>query len=60
VYGSGSQTPPASFLSPQLGWVVGIINHYNATGITSQQQRIVFTDDAGRTWHIQYTGPKTN
>jgi hypothetical protein len=50
----------ASFWSPQLGWVVGIVNHYNATGITSQYQRIVVTDDAGRTWRIQYTGPKMN
>jgi hypothetical protein len=49
----------ASFLSPQLGWVVGVVYHHNATGITSQYQRIVFTDDAGRTWRIQYTSPKT-
>jgi hypothetical protein len=32
--------------------------HYNATGITSQYQRIVFTHDAGRTWRIQYTSLK--
>jgi hypothetical protein len=49
----------ASFLSPQLGWVVGVVYHHNATGITSQYQRIVCTDDAGRTWRIQYTSPKT-
>jgi hypothetical protein len=48
----------ASFLSPQLGWVAGIVNHYNATGIISQDQRIVFTNDAGRTWHVQYTSPR--
>jgi hypothetical protein len=49
----------ASLLSSQLGWVVGMVYHYDATGITSQYQRIVFTDDAGRTWRIQYTSPKT-
>jgi Photosynthesis system II assembly factor YCF48 len=49
----------ASFLSPRLGWVVGIVNHHNATGITSQYQRIVFTKDAGHTWQIQYTSPST-
>jgi hypothetical protein len=49
----------ASLLSPQLGWVVGMVYHYDVTGITSQYQRIVFTDDAGRTWRIQYTSPKT-
>ena len=48
----------ASFVSPQLGWVAGIVNHYNATGITSQDQRIVFTNDAGRTWHVRYTSRK--
>jgi len=47
----------ASFVSPQLGWVAGIVNHYNATGITHQDQRIVVTDDGGRTWRIQYTSP---
>ena len=45
-------------MSPQLGWVAGIVNHYNATGITSQDQRIVFTNDAGRTWHVRYTSRK--
>lgn len=47
----------ASFVSPKLGWVAGIVNHYNATGITRQDQRIVVTDDGGRTWRIQYTSP---
>jgi photosystem II stability/assembly factor-like uncharacterized protein len=50
----------ASFLSTQLGWVIGIVNHYNATGITGQNQRIVVTKDAGRTWHIQYTSPRVS
>ena len=44
-------------MSPQLGWVAGIVTHYNATGITRQDQRIVVTDDGGRTWRIQYTSP---
>jgi hypothetical protein len=48
----------ASFLSPRLGWVVGVVSHI-APGRNTDHQRIVFTDDGGRTWRIQYTGPKT-
>jgi hypothetical protein len=57
--GGLNQPEAASFVSPRLGWVVGIENHHNATGITSQHQRIVVTEDAGRTWHTQYTSPST-
>jgi len=56
---AGGLTDPgaASFVSPQLGWVAGIVNHYNATDMTRQDQRIVVTDDGGRTWRTQYTSP---
>jgi len=44
-------------LSPQLGWVAGVVTSYSGTGHFSQRLRIVFTDDAGRTWHLQYDSP---
>jgi photosystem II stability/assembly factor-like uncharacterized protein len=52
-----NQPMAASFLSPQLGWVVGIAISDSGTGQIRQQQRIVFTDDGGRTWHVQYASP---
>jgi photosystem II stability/assembly factor-like uncharacterized protein len=51
------QPVAASFLSPQIGWVVGIVISDNGPGRVRQQQRIVCTDDGGRTWHVQYAGP---
>jgi hypothetical protein len=45
----------ASFVSPQLGWVIGMV--FSTPGTGSPLQRIVFTDDGGRSWHVQYTGP---
>jgi hypothetical protein len=54
---SGLDIPEAaSFVSSQLGWVMGAVFTGN-TGTPVQHQRIVFTDDAGRTWHVQYNGP---
>jgi hypothetical protein len=47
----------ASFISPQVGWVVGEKIDYQPN---RQQQRIVFTADGGRTWHVQYAGPWTS
>ena len=29
-------------------------------GQVRQQQRIVFTDDGGRTWHVQYASRPTS
>jgi hypothetical protein len=57
VGGGLTQPEAASFVSPRLGWVVGIVTSENGTGVFRQQQRIVFTDDGGRTWHVQYAGP---
>jgi Photosynthesis system II assembly factor YCF48 len=55
---SGLNEPEAaSFVSAQLGWVMGLVLDDRGTGVPLQRQRIVFTDDAGRTWHVQYTGP---
>jgi photosystem II stability/assembly factor-like uncharacterized protein len=47
----------ASFISPQVGWVAGEQVDYQPS---RQQERIVFTDDGGRTWHLQYAGPWTS
>lgn len=47
----------ASFASPLVGWVVGAENTFPATGSPKSQQRIVFTSDGGRTWHLQWSGP---
>ena len=55
-----NQPTAASFLSPQLGWVAGTVISLSGTGQVRQQQRIVFTDDAGRTWHVQYASPPTS
>jgi photosystem II stability/assembly factor-like uncharacterized protein len=44
----------ASFLSPRLGWVTGTTS-YSGNGVF--RQSIVFTDDSGRTWHLQYMSP---
>ena len=55
--GQLTQAEAASFLSPQLGWVVGIMVHYRGPSSSRQYQRIVRTDDGGRTWLVQYTSP---
>lgn len=55
--GGLSEPEAASFLSSQLGWVAGVVTSYSGTGQVRQRLRIVFTDDAGRTWHVQYVGP---
>jgi len=51
----GGLTDPeaASFLSPRLGWVAGVVTSYSGTGHFRQDLRIVFTNDAGRTWHVR-------
>jgi photosystem II stability/assembly factor-like uncharacterized protein len=52
----GRLTTPAaaSFLAPQLGWVVGT-SVYPRNGQVIERQRIVMTADGGRSWHIQYS-----
>jgi hypothetical protein len=52
-----NQPMAASFLSPQLGWVAGVVISLSGAGQVRQQQRIVFTDDGGRTWRVQYASP---
>jgi photosystem II stability/assembly factor-like uncharacterized protein len=53
-----STAQAASFLSTRVGWVVGVMTKFNrGSGNSRQFQRIVFTDDGGRTWHVQYTEP---
>jgi hypothetical protein len=56
--GGLNQPEAASFLSPELGWVAAIVTELHPPSRPRQYQRIVFTDDAGRTWHVLYTGPK--
>ncbi len=57
----GGLTDPdaASFLSPQLGWVAGTMTSTEGNGSFSERWRIVFTDDGGQTWQVQYSGPVT-
>jgi photosystem II stability/assembly factor-like uncharacterized protein len=45
-----NQPSAASFLSPSLGWVVGIV----VNGM-HPIQRIVHTADGGRSWQVQYS-----
>jgi Photosynthesis system II assembly factor YCF48 len=56
---SGVALPEAvSFVSPMTGWVAGEQDVFTR-GSVKRQQRIVFTADGGRTWHVQYAGPWT-
>ena len=48
-----TQPQSASFLSPQLGWVAGTFTRFKGTSSRSYQ-RIVSTDDGGRTWRVVY------
>lgn len=52
--GGLTQAQSASFLSPQIGWVAGTLTRFSANSSRSYQ-RIVWTDDGGRTWHVLYT-----
>jgi hypothetical protein len=68
VTGSGARLTPegnigglnepeaASFVSPRLGWVIGLMISNPGTSVPPLRQRIVFTDNGGRTWQVQYTG----
>ena len=49
----------ASFVSPEVGWVVGTNLTYQAPSTFRSQQRVVATTDGGRTWVVQYAGPRT-
>lgn len=55
-----NQPEAASFLSATLGWVVGIVSRPDDTAAPRQYQRIVATDNGGRSWRIQYNGPATS
>jgi photosystem II stability/assembly factor-like uncharacterized protein len=58
---SGLNVPEAaSFVSARLGWVMGLVIDDPGSGLPVQRQRIVRTEDAGRTWQIQYTGPASS
>lgn len=46
------QAEAASFVSPQRGWVLGVVIRPGRKG--SFQQRIIGTTDGGRTWRVLY------
>jgi hypothetical protein len=48
------QPESASFLSAQLGWVVGVVTKYPSSASPRQLQFIVRTSDGGRTWQVLY------
>jgi hypothetical protein len=50
-----TQPESASFLSAQLGWVVGVITQYPSSDSPRQLQCIVRTSDGGQTWQVLYT-----
>jgi hypothetical protein len=49
-----TQPESASFLSAQLGWVVGIVTKSPSGASPRQLQLIVRTSDGGRTWQVLY------
>ncbi|HEV3290759.1 MAG TPA: YCF48-related protein [Streptosporangiaceae bacterium] len=53
--GGLNEAAAASFLTPQLGWVVGDSTNFSHPANPIQRQRIVMTTDGGRSWHTQYT-----
>jgi photosystem II stability/assembly factor-like uncharacterized protein len=55
VGGQLTQAESASFLSAQLGWVVGVMTRNGSSARPLQLQRIVSTSDGGRSWHVLYT-----
>ena len=46
----------ASFVSPRVGWVVGMLTRSGSRGGSRSYPRIVSTADGGRTWHVDYQG----
>jgi hypothetical protein len=50
-----TQPESASFLSTQLGWVVGTVTNDQSGASPSPLQSIVRTSDGGRTWQVLYT-----
>jgi hypothetical protein len=52
--GGLNEAAAASFLTPQLGWVVGDSTDFSHPANPVQRQRIVMTSDGGRSWHTEY------
>lgn len=50
-----TQATGASFLTPQLGWVIGTADDYRNPAHQIQRQRIVMTTDGGASWQTQYS-----
>jgi photosystem II stability/assembly factor-like uncharacterized protein len=53
--GGLNEAAAASFLTPRLGWVVGVSTDFSHPANPVQRQRIVATSDGGRSWHTEYT-----
>jgi hypothetical protein len=54
--GGLTQPEAASFLSPSVGWVVGVRTDYRNPSRPVSYPRIVGTDDGGAHWRVLYTG----
>ena len=52
--GGLTEAAGASFLTPQLGWVIGA-DHLPGRSRLVQRQRIVRTSDGGHSWQNEYT-----
>jgi hypothetical protein len=53
--GGLTQPVAASFLTPELGWVIGLHADYRNPSKPRRYVRIVATSDGGRTWRVDYT-----
>jgi photosystem II stability/assembly factor-like uncharacterized protein len=54
--GGLTQPEAASFLSPSVGWVVGVETDYRNPSRPVSRPRVVGTDDGGASWQVLYTG----
>ncbi len=50
-----TEATAASFLGPSTGWVVGEFTNYSNPSKPRSYQRVVYTDDGGRNWQVQYS-----
>ncbi len=54
--GGITQAYGASFLTPSTGWVVGVLTDYSNPNQPRSYPRIMYTDNGGQTWQVQYSG----
>jgi Photosynthesis system II assembly factor YCF48 len=53
--GGFTQAAGASFLTPQLGWVVGTAGYLRHGSQMVPRQRIVMTSNGGASWHTEFS-----